>query len=109
MARKVNLPEDANSNAVQVLSPDYLNPVAQTVAAASDNLELPTTTEIIQITNTQDTWINFGTDNTVTAVVGSHILLLPGERVYRVPVGATYIAFIRGGTTDGVISVVCMM
>jgi hypothetical protein len=105
MPNKVNLPEDANSNAVQVLTPDVNNTVVGTAAAASSRVALPTASDIVQIVTQQDCWVKFG-DVTITAVAATagNMLLLGGERVFRVPTGMTHLAFVRD-TADGRFSV----
>jgi hypothetical protein len=109
MASNVNLPRDRNSEPVQVLSLDFANAVYGALAVASARVTIPTMSDIIQIVNTQDMWIKFG-DGTVTAAADTagNVLLLAGERVYRVPAGMTHMAFIRD-SADGRVGVVALV
>lgn len=105
MPNKVNLPEDANSNAVQVLSPDVNNTVVGTATVTSSSVAIPTASDIIQIVTQQDCWVKFGSGSaTAVAATAGNMLLLGGERVFRVPIGMTHVAFVRD-TADGRFSV----
>lgn len=109
MANRANLPEDANSNAIQVLTPDVNNGVVGTTGAASASVALPTATDIIQIVTQQDTWVKFGDSGVVAvAATAGNMLLLGGERAYRVPAGATHMAFIQDSAA-GRLSVTCLI
>jgi hypothetical protein len=99
---KVNLPEDVNSVPIQVASIDYANSVVGAIGPSSARVTLPTTTKLIQITNTQDMWVKFG-DNTVTAsAAAGSVLFVAGERVIQTPEGVTHMAFIQDSTAGNV-------
>lgn len=106
MPNKVNLPEDANSNPVQVLTPDMATALFGALTATAVRLALPTSTEIVQIVSTQDMWVKFG-DSTVTAAAdtNANMLLTAGSQAYRFPTGSTHVSFVRD-TTDGRVGVV---
>lgn len=103
---KVDLPVDRQSQSIQILSPVQSTAVNDTSLVGSRRLALPTTSEIITITNTQDIWVKFG-DVTVAITTGGEadtFLLLAGSVPYQVPTGSTHIAYMRR-TTDGVICI----
>jgi hypothetical protein len=103
---KALLPRDVNSVPIQVLSIDYLTSVVGAIGAASARVAVPTTTKIIQISNTQDMWVKFG-DNTVTASAAAGSVLFPaGERVIQTPENITHMAFIQD-STNGNVCVTC--
>lgn len=105
----MQLPTDKNAIALQILAPAYSTSVNGTVVATSQRVTIPTNSEILFITNTQDMWVAFGTSG-VTAVVqaAGTFLLLAGERPLQRPSGVTHLAVIRN-TDDGLFSVTCLI
>lgn len=105
----MQLPTDKNAIALQILSPAYASAVNGTIVATSQRVALPTDSEILFITNTQDMWVAFGTGSIVAVSQASGtFLLLAGERPLQKPSGATHLAVIRN-TTDGLFSVTCLI
>lgn len=98
------LPQDRNSQVIQVLSPVQSTSVNGTSTAASARLTVPVTSEIILVSNTEDIWAKFG-DVTVSIAVGGEansFLFLAGERAVQTPIGITHLAFLRR-VNDGVV------
>lgn len=101
------LPTDQNSMPIQVLSVDFLNSVVGSIGVASARVLVPVATKIIQISNTQDMWVKFGTVAVNASAAGGSVLFVAGERVIQTPEGITHMAFIQDSTT-GNVCVVCV-
>lgn len=89
--KTVQLPIDLDSQPIQVLSPVESTAVVGTSAGASTRVALPASSEIVEVAFT-DTVHWFFTTSAGTAT--SSMKIGVGVGVYRVPVGATHMAFI---------------
>lgn len=101
------LPQDRNSETLQLLAPVGSASVNGTVAATSARVTLPASYDVLLFTNTVDMWVKFGTGSVAITTGGeaSSFLLLAGERPFQKPVGMTHMAFIRIGSNDGIVCV----
>lgn len=91
---------DSNKLPVQALAPAACVPV--TVGAVSSRYALPSETFCVRIAAVNDCYVAFG-NGTVNADGTSH-LFLRGSEVFKVPNGATHVAFIQH-TTGGAASI----
>lgn len=105
-APSFQMPVDRQAQSLQVLSPVYATSVNGSVTNSSARVTLPTDSDIVFISNTQDAWIKFGNSAVSIASGGESgsFLLLAGERVFQKPQGVTHLAFLRV-SVDGVINV----
>lgn len=111
---KAQLPRDRDGGAIQILAPVPSTAVNGTSAATSSRLTLPLSSEIILITNSQDTWFKFGASDVAITAAGEAgtFMLLPGERAFQKPLSSngavhTHVAILRD-SADGKVCVVCL-
>jgi len=94
---------------IQALAPDY-SPASVSVAsigATSDRVSVPAGSDIVRIASNKPCYFTFG-DETVEAD-GTSSLFPGGVEMFRVPSGATHIAFIQDGVVTGVATVTRMV
>lgn len=93
----VRLPQDRESQPIQVLAPAQATSVNSPVGGTTARLQIPTTSEIILITSTEDVWVKFGSSSVAISAAGEtgSFLLLAGERALQTPTGMTHLAFIQ--------------
>lgn len=99
----------ARRSALQVASWEAEARIAGTIADATARFELPTGATLIEISATEDCYINFGDDTVVassTVANGGSRLFMAGVQIVVVPedsgVPFTHLAFIRV-STNGII------
>lgn len=100
------LPRDRVGHAIQALAPEAGTTATGTVAGTSARVALPTGAEVVRVCAVNDCYIRFG-DSSVTAA-GTDALFIKGAEVFKVPAGATHLAFIQH-TTGGAITVSSMV
>lgn len=85
------LPQDSRGHPIQALAPDTYASVA--VGAASAAVALPANTSVVRIGVTNDCFAKFGIST--VAADGLAMFLAKGSEVFKVPTGATHVAFIQ--------------
>jgi hypothetical protein len=100
MPTEFAMPKDSNGASAQVLAPEETTVVQGTIGAGNDRVAIPTDADIVEITCTDTTRCAFGTV-TVDATAGTKRILLAGTYTYKVPSGATHVAFTRVGASSG--------
>lgn len=92
----VNLPTDADAQAIQALAPGTV--VNDDIDGTTDNSALPSGTAsgagIVEVSTNTDCWILFGGSG-VTVSNSTGMFFPKGTAVYRVPDTATHIAYIQ--------------
>lgn len=101
---QITLPVDRVCHPIQTLAAD-LN-TFKAIGGVSDRVALPTGSEIVRVGVSNDCYALFG-DNTVAAD-GTSMFLPKGVEVFRVPTGATHIAFIQS-SAGGMASITKMV
>ena len=95
--KRITFRQEARGGDIAALQLDTAGALNGTTGAATVRIVLPTTSAIIRIAVTQNTYIRFG-DNTVTATAADFIIPA-GAEYFKVPLGVTDLAFLQ--VTDG--------
>ena len=101
------LPQDINRQAIQALSPEDGTVVQATIGAGNSRVAVPNESGLVEVAVTAECRMAFG-DSAVDASTGTRRALVAGVYVYRVPAGATHVAFTQIGSSTGVATVARM-
>lgn len=85
------LPQDTRGNPVQALAPSTVASVA--IGAVSANVAIPSGADVVRIGVTNDCFATFGISTVTTD--GLKMFLPKGSEIFKVPTGATHVAFIQ--------------